>query len=171
MTSPSPETIPTAVFDASPLVFLTVLDYTDLLPDLFGVIVASQVAAELRRKPGAPGSGVLAQPWLSVQAPEAAMFERVGRELGAGAGETASIALALKLSATVVLDDQKARRYAREKDVAVVGTLGILVLIHRTGRAKRAPEAEFALLEARGMWLSERLRESVMRELNAETDA
>lgn len=51
------------------------------------------------------------------------------------AGETASIALALKLGATVVLDDRKARRYASARGLEVVETLGLLMLVHRSGRA------------------------------------
>ncbi len=35
MSSPSPARIPTAVFDARPLVFLDLLGYTDLLPEFF----------------------------------------------------------------------------------------------------------------------------------------
>jgi len=162
---PSPEIFPTAIFDASPLVFLDTLSYTDLLPGLFHVVIPSQVALELRGKRGAPGSSVPDRSWVNVQAPKASTLERVVRELGAGAGENAAIALGVELGATVVLDDQKARRYARTSGLLVVGTLGVLVLIHRTGRAKRVPEEEFGLLEAHGMWLSERIKVGVLGEL------
>lgn len=162
MSSPSPVPIPTAVFDASPLVFLDLLGYTDLLPEFFRVVVAAEVAAELLRKPDAPGGGVPGRPWLDVRAPGAETLERTARGLGAGAGETASIALALELPATVVLDDLKARRYARTRGLEVVGTLGLLVLVHRSGQAVQAPEAEFARLEAHGMWLSPRVKAGVL---------
>jgi len=165
---PSPGTIPTAVFDTSPLVFLDTLDYLDVLADLFGVVVTTQVVTELSYKPDAPGSKVLERSWLSVQNPKVETLEQVRQELGAGAGEGASIALGVELNATVVLDDLKARRYARARGLEVVGTLGILVLIHRTGRARRVPEAEFTLLEAHGMWLSERLKGGLLRELGSD---
>lgn len=168
MSWPSPETIPSAVFDTSPLVFLDTLDYLDVIADLFGVVVTTQVVTELSYKPDAPGSRVLERSWLSVQNPKAETLEQVRRELGAGAGESASIALGIELNAAVVLDDLKARRYARERDLEVVGTLGILVLIHRTGWASRVPQAEFSLLEAHGMWLSERIKGSVLRELGGD---
>lgn len=161
------ETVPTAVFDTSPLVFLDTLGYADLLPKLFRVVVTSQVAVELRRKRSAPGSGLPDRPWVDVQTPEAGTLERVVRELGAGAGENASIALAGERGATVVLDDLKARRYARSEGLRVVGTLGLLVLIHRSGKAARAPEEEFAVLGAHGMWLSERIKAPVLQELAA----
>lgn len=108
MSWPSPETIPTAVFDTSPLVFFDTLDYIELLPQLFNVVIPPQVSAELRNKEEMPGSDVPHQPWLRMQAPTAQTLERVERELGAGAGENASIALGEELGATVVLDDQKA---------------------------------------------------------------
>ena len=165
MSLPSPETIPTAVFDTSPLVFLDALDYIDVLAKLFGVVVTAQVVKELCNKQDAPGSRVLERSWLSVQTPKVETLEQVRQELGAGAGENASTALGVELNATVVLDDLKARRYARARGLEVVGTLGILILIHRTGRARRVPEAEFALLEAHAMWLSERIKASVLQEL------
>ena len=168
MSLPSPETIPTAVFDASPLVFLDTLDYIDPLADLFGVVVTAQVVKELCNKQDAPGSRVPERSWLSVRSPSVETLEQVTRELGAGAGENASIALGVELNATVVLDDLKARRYARARGLEVVGTLGILVLIHRSGRASRIPQAEFSLLEAHSMWLSERLKGSVLRELGGD---
>lgn len=165
MSLPSPARIPTAVFDASPLVFLDVLGYADLLPEFFRVVVAAEVAAELRRKPDAPGGGVPGRPWLEMRVPGAGTVAEVARGLGAGAGETASVALALELSATVVLDDLKARRYARTRGLEVVGTPLLLVLIHRLGRAGRTPEREFVLLEAHGMWLSPRIRAGVLGSL------
>ena len=109
-----------------------------MLTGLFGVVVTAQVITELRKKLGAPGSSVPERSWISVQTPKVETLEQVRQELGAGAGESASIAL------------------------------GILVLIHRTGRASRVPEAEFALLEAHGMWLSERLKGGVFHELGGD---
>ncbi len=168
MNWPSPETTPTAVFDTSPLVFLDVLAYADLLPELFEVVIPPQVNAELRKKEGEVGSRVPDRSWVSVRSPKAEVLGRTARELGAGAGENAAISLAQELEATVVLDDLKARRYARSKDLEVVGTLGILVLIHRLGRATRTPEAEFDLLEAHGMWLSTQVKAGALQALRAQ---
>lgn len=168
MSWPSPETTPTAVFDTSPLVFLDALTYADLLPGLFEVVIPPQVNAELRKKEGGVGSHIPDRSWVSVRSPKADVLGRTARELGAGAGENAAIALAQELGATVVLDDLKARRYARSKGIRVVGTLGILVLIHRLGRAKRMPEAEFALLEAHGMWLSTQVKAGALQALHVE---
>lgn len=42
-----------------------------------------------------------------------------------GRGEKEAIALALDLSAPVVLDDKQARNYARRVEVRLTGTLGV----------------------------------------------
>lgn len=101
------------------------------------------------------------------QIPEPRLLERVSVELGADSGENATIALGLELEATIVLDDLKARRYASGQGLSVVGTLGILILIHQLRMANRVPEAELALLEPHGMWLSESLRRRVLQGLKA----
>ena len=92
-----------AVFDASPLVFFDVLGYADLLPELHRVFVPPAVVEELVALPGEPGSGV----------PHAETLGRVEGDLTEGRREKEAVALALDLSALVVLDDKRARNYAR----------------------------------------------------------
>lgn len=174
MSSPSPDVSAprvTAVFDTSPLVFLDVLDYIDTLPKLFEVIVPPAVSAELAVKPKQPGAKTLSREWLSVRSPSEATLMRVERELGAGAGENAAVALALDMAATVVTDDLKARRFARHLGLSIVGMLGIVMTLHRQGLASRALAEELALLERHGMWLSERLKSSLLAHATREDDS
>ena len=128
-----------------------------MLPRLYRVIISPQVASELAVKPGTPGSGVPHLPWVEHKMPHLATLRRVQGELAADPGEEEAVALALELSTWVVLDDLKARRYARRVNLRLVGTLGVLLRIHRFGLASRSLEAEIKALEERGMRLSAEL--------------
>jgi predicted nucleic acid-binding protein len=53
---------------------------------------------------------------------------------GLGAGESEVLALAEEITnATVVLDDRRARQYARLLNIKITGTLGILLKAKKTG--------------------------------------
>lgn len=110
-----------AVFDASPLIFFDVLGYAERLPELHQILVPPAVIEELVALPGEPGSGLPAEKWLEQQAPRAETLRRVEGEMTEGGGEKQAIALALELSALVVLDDKRARNYARHRQVANQG--------------------------------------------------
>jgi predicted nucleic acid-binding protein len=141
-----------AVFDASPLIFLDLLGYTRLLPGLYRVLVPPQVAAELTAHPGAPGSGVPGRDWVELCHPGDETRLRVRHDLLADPTEEEVIALALDLTQAggarilAVLDGLKARRYAQGIGLPLVGTLGILLRIHRLGRADRTLEDDLVRL-------------------------
>jgi predicted nucleic acid-binding protein len=165
MSSPSPAASPktTAVFDASPIVFLDVLGYADALPRLFRVIVPAAVKAEIAARPKEPGAQVPLRKWALVRAPSQESLARVEREMNAGAGENAAVALALDLKATLVTDDLKARRYARRVGLPVVDMLGIVLILHDQSLVMRSLEEEFDLLERQGMWVSEQLKAGILK--------
>jgi predicted nucleic acid-binding protein len=83
-------------------------------------------------------------------------LEQVGG-FNLGAGETSSLALALELSTTVVLDDALARKRARQFNLSVVGTVGFLVLLHRRKLVENTLETDLKRLVAQGMWLDDAL--------------
>jgi predicted nucleic acid-binding protein len=161
MSSDTPRRIE-AVFNASPLILLDFLGYAFLLPQLYDVIIPPQVAAELTAKPGEPGGQMPSQLWVQVQVPNGATLEQVRGELAADPGEEAAVALALDRSTMVVLDDLKARAYARRRFIRLTGTIGILLRIHRLGLARLPLKAEIEALEARGMHVSAALRKQVL---------
>ena len=102
-----------AVFDASPLVFFDVLGYTGLLPELHRVLLPPAVVEELVALLRELGSSLPAEEWVEQQAPGAETLRRVKGEMIEGRGEEEAIALALDLSAQLVLDDKPARNYAQ----------------------------------------------------------
>lgn len=151
-----------AVFDASPLVFFDVLGYAGLLPELHRVLVPPAVVEELVALPGEPGSGLPAEEWVERRAPRAETLRRVESEMTEGRGEKEAIALALALSALVVLDDKRARSYARRVGLRLTGTLGVLLRLHRSNLASRDLEEDLRLLEEADMRITPELRRIVL---------
>ncbi len=149
------------VFDASPLVFFDVLGYASLLPELHRVLVPPTVI-ELVALPGEPGSGLPAEEWVERRAPRAETLRKVEGEMTEGRGEKEAIALALDLSALIVLDDKRARSYARRVGVRLTGTLGVLLRLHRMGLASRDLKEDLRLLEGADMRITPDLRRMVL---------
>ena len=111
--------MPLVVADASPLIGLDRAGHLALLPAVFADLAAPPaVAAEFGRRPD----------WLrevEVGRPgEVALL----RALTFGAGESEALAVALEHpGTTVLLDEKRARRFARARGVAVVGTAGVVL--------------------------------------------
>lgn len=151
-----------AVFDASPLVFFDVLGYADLLPELHQVFVPPAVVEEVIALPGEPGNAIPEREWVELRAPRAETLQRVEGEMTEGRGEKEAIALALDLSALIVLDDKRARSYARRVGLRLTGTLGVLLRLYRLGLASRGLEEDLRLLEAADMRITPELRRMVL---------
>jgi len=120
------------VADAGPLMALGRHDLLDLLPQLFGQVwtptfvlnecTARPELADAQRVAGAVTAG-----WLRVV--DTAPIQLPGLDMG----ECAAIATAIELQAALLVDDRAARQRAEAIGLAVMGTLGILVLAKRRG--------------------------------------
>ncbi len=123
----------TVVANTSPLIALDRIGHLDVLPRLFGNVIRPQsVVNELQAgKHIYGGSEALFQaPWLTTLEDPPEMLLR--KELGSG--ETAVIALALRMKADLtILDDLAARNVAAELGLKVTGTLGVLLAAYRKG--------------------------------------
>jgi predicted nucleic acid-binding protein len=101
---------------------------------------------------------------LQVQAPQnAALVTALGQILDEG--EAQAIALALERQTTLILDDRKARQWAKRLKVRVIGTVGVLL------RAKRqqlihAVRPHLEALRNAGFHLSPELEEEALRLAN-----
>lgn len=149
------------VLDTSPAVALDVLGYVRTLlqiPDL-QLVLPTTVAAELRAKAGAPGS-TLPELVRPSAVPENAIRtllhdSRTPRRLGLG--ELGVVAMTESMrdpSAEVVavIDDGPACRFAVQRGLAVgaglMGTLGVLGMLHGRGLQKRSAAGEIEILRA-----------------------
>jgi predicted nucleic acid-binding protein len=116
------------IADTSPINYLILIGEIEVLPALFRrVLVPPSVSEELKR-PRAPDvvRMCIAQPpvWLEIRAP--------GRSPGPDlahldAGERDAILLAEELGADqIIIDEIRGRREAKRKQLAYIGTLGVL---------------------------------------------
>jgi predicted nucleic acid-binding protein len=115
------------VADTSPINYLLLIDQIDLLPRLFQQIIIPDVVRDEMLDLSAPSilRQWIANPpsWLTVQT-----VSGVDITLNAlDPGEQAAITLAQTLAADLlIIDERLGRRVARERGVAIIGTLGIL---------------------------------------------
>ena len=122
------------VSDTSPINYLVLIELQDILPKLFGRIVIPVAVDRELRSPAAPDAikrfMVTVPDWLEIQAPP-----EIEQELGhLDQGERETVSLALRMSADLVLlDERRGRRAARDHGLAVSGTLGLLDLADRRG--------------------------------------
>ncbi len=108
------------------------IDQFDLLRELFPVTIriATQVYDEL--KAGGLDSAILegiAAAWLRLVAPESVREVSLyrGYSQNLGAGESASLAIAICRSWALATDDRAARQAARSAGVLLTGSVGILI--------------------------------------------
>jgi predicted nucleic acid-binding protein len=127
-----------AVSDTGPLLYLSLIDCTDLLPRIFEkVLIPRAVAEELSDSSTPPQTSSLIerQPdWLHICTVSTTdpSLQRLGL------GEREAITLVLSASADVLLtDDAAARRIATQTcDIAASGTIGVL---YEAARDVRVP--------------------------------
>lgn len=114
-----------AIADASPIVGLDRARDLGLLPRLFPALAAPPaVVAEFGRRPR----------WLAETLPKRQVEVDLLRALSFGAGESEVMAVALaRAGSTVLLDEKRARRFASERGIAVVGTVGVVLRAKQRG--------------------------------------
>lgn len=120
------------VSDTSPLNYLVQIGKVEILPQMFGQIVIPQAVHEELSHDRAPSQvrDWLSDPpvWLDVR--DAPSFQE---EAGLDRGEAEAIALARSLDPPVLIDDRRGREYASERDVLVIGTIGVIDRAARRG--------------------------------------
>lgn len=142
--------------NASPLIFLTKRDLSDLLRLVAPkIIVPEAVAAEIQRfGPDDPTAQMLAAtPWLEVVSTPPVPPAIQAWDLGPG--ESAVLAWCYAEPETLgIIDDLAARHCAKAFGIPVKGTLGLVLLAKQEGRI---PAARPVLEELRslGMYLSD----------------
>lgn len=124
----------TVVSDTSPINYLVLIELQDLLPALFEhVLIPGAVRRELQSSEAPPqiGRWIASRPnWLEVREVTSTLGEL--RQLDDG--EREAISLAQTTGTTLILlDEKKGRQAARERGLAVAGTLAVIDLAARRG--------------------------------------
>jgi len=147
----------------TPLVALWTLGRLDLLRDLFGtVLVPEAVHREFVATEREDRRAALRQaPWVEVR--PLTYPRRVLTYTGLDRGEVEVLALAEETDARLVLlDERKARRFARRLGRSLTGTVGILLLAKEVGRVESVAESLQAL-RAAGLHLAPALVRQAMQ--------
>ena len=121
------------VSDTTPLNYLVLIDQSHLLHELYGRVLMPEAVRDEMLRADTPEKvrDFVSKPpdWLEVHSVPAPDLT-----LNLGTGEREAITLAQTLRADVLLlDDGKARRAARERGLAVAGTLAVLALAASRG--------------------------------------
>ena len=116
------------VSDTSPLLYLILIDRSELLPALHGRVVAPAAVMSELAHPQSPAVVTrwieTAPAWLEIQSPRALSPST----LRLGPGESAAISLAQELGVKLVLiDERQGAKIARSEGLLVTGTLGVLL--------------------------------------------
>lgn len=117
------------VADAGPLIAFGRIEKLELLPQVLGeVLVPHAVAAECLADPDKPGARAIREAFRARQLVETPDPVPVLPTLPVlGAGESAAIRLALRLSASVLMDEKAGRRIATNLGLSVIGSAGVLL--------------------------------------------
>lgn len=152
------------VADTSAICYLLILDYLNILPELYNSIVIPEAVAEelsATESPSVVRNWIIQPPnWLTiypVDTSEGLGLEKIHQ------GEQESILLAENLNAElIILDDKAARRIAVERGLAVIGLLGVLKDASRADLLD-LPTA-FKRLQETGFWVAPSLLEQLLQE-------
>jgi predicted nucleic acid-binding protein len=122
------------VSNTSPINYLVLIEAVEVLPALHQrVAIPVAVLEELRAAatPGAVRAWARNPPqWLEILRPTSAPDERLAQ---LGRGERGAILLAQELNATLVIDEVKAYREAKRRNIPTLRTLGILDMAAERG--------------------------------------
>lgn len=124
------------IVDASPLIALAGVDRLDILHALFPEFAVPSAVLREISKHDKPYSQELLQRF---QNHEVTPNNRVAVDFlqnDLGAGESEAIVLAIEWKATLLVDDSKARRFAKAENVPIIGTIGVLLQGKKSGLIK-----------------------------------
>lgn len=123
------------VADAGPLIALGKLDHITLLAKLWKKVLAPQsVISECLNDVRLPGAqavqrAIAEKLLVTVDDPESVAEQ----SLGLDAGERAAVLTAKKLRAQILVDEKRGREIARSMGLALIGTVGVIVLARQRG--------------------------------------
>ena len=127
--------MPEVICDVSPIQYLHQAGLLDLLRLRYGAItIPTAVAAELREGTlrGVDLPAFDALDWIRIRQPAGRLLLPIVADLGAGEREVLALCTETPDS-LVILDDALARQYARMLNLALTGTLGVLLKAKESG--------------------------------------
>lgn len=156
------------VCDTSPLILLAKIGRLELLFRLYDeVVIPASVLDEVRARSTAETRAIevlVEHQSLGIQYGSPELLESVPAELGAG--EREAIAVAIETAADLlILDDLAGRRFARERELSITGTIGILIEARARNLIASVRGELDRLIEA-GMWIDEVFYHRILHEFD-----
>lgn len=153
------------VADASPLIVLGRTEQLELLTLVCGRVVVPhpvryECLADMRKSGARAIERGFAMGWLTEQ-PDHPRYEPVEIK-GLNAGEAAAIGLAEVMNCPLLVDERLGRAVARQRGIAVIGTLGVLLRAKRQGIAPAVGPLIQAIKE-QGYFLSGTVEREILR--------
>ncbi len=151
------ETLKTIISDASCFIVLQNIGELDLLRKVYGEVLTTEIVV------GEFGEDL--PEWVKVEAPKDKINQTL-LELQVDKGEASAIALVLETKdATIILDDQKARRVAERLSLEVTGTLGVIIKAKKKGIIS-AIKPFLEKLSATNFRLTKAIEEEALKQAN-----
>ncbi|MDY7015167.1 MAG: DUF3368 domain-containing protein [Cyanobacteriota bacterium] len=156
------------VSNTSPILNLAIVDQLNLLQQQFGqILIPETVLEELKIDEPRPGSEVVKAAiqtgWIQVQAiTDRALFQLLKQSLDPG--EAAAIALAVELSANLILlDEREGRKIAKSLGLNATGILGVLLKAKRSGSLSSVQTVINDLINKAGFRISADLLQKILQ--------
>ena len=156
------------VSNSTPLIALSRINELDLLRIIFGTIIVpcavyDEVVSEGSGKPGV--KEVTSTSWIirmEVQNRLAVSMLQVDLDRG----EAEAVVLAKEMGADyLLLDEKKARRVARNSEIRIMGTVGVLGLAVKKGLISNLDDV-FCKLEQNSFRLTEEVKKKIKEEID-----
>lgn len=140
--------------DTSCLIFLGKIDTIHLLQKLYDKTIITQEIADEYIDP--------LPKWIEIQIPKEKRYQKI-LEQRIDKGEASLMVLALELQHCVVsIDDLRARKVAKDLDLRLTGTLGIILKAKNTGLITSTKEA-IEKLKRVNFRISEKIEKELLR--------
>jgi hypothetical protein len=155
-----------AVSNSSPLIALGKIGRLTILKDLFGrIYIPLKVYEEITVIQYASERELFKSDWIKVVKVRNRELIRELRRGGLDEGEIEAIALAMEVSADILLiDDKKGRKIAQGYGLNILGTLGVLIEAHNRGLITHI-QSEIERLKEIGFWISQDIEEAILQQV------
>lgn len=160
--------MPKVVCNSSPLIHLSKAGRLSLLRDFFEeILVPEEVLMESVENSGGAqdARGIKNANWIHSMAIKNLDLKKA-LKLRIDDGEAAAIVLALEQNADlIIMDDYDGRAMAKQYDLRVIGTIGILLKAKLEGKTPSLRH-DLDVLKKNGFWMSEELHLRLIQEAN-----
>ena len=151
------------VSNASPLIVLLKINKLSILKELFEkIVVPEAVYKEITAKEHDKLVFDKLE-WIEVRSARNIEMTALLEKL-IDRGEAEAVVLARELSATLLIDDAKARKYAKLLNIEVIGTLGLLKIAKRRGLVRSVRKVINGML-AEGYYIEDKLVRKILKDI------